>query len=295
MGMSGFNVSARKFHDIQVEAEQTKPPPKLGFCYCSIFRDSDPNFASGTCEYKGKYQSAKKEIEQEKKKWRPRMSRIVPTCLCFAVCGIVSAVGDTYFLQQAKTMNPKFWLLTIPINFFKKTYKGWQGKDGPKDKEKFGDLKGVGFARFLVAMGVSIICCTTAAIVEFCRLGVVQRNGLTDKPDENHKRGSSQLLAGIVSSPMKDEYLGHIVSAVSGIGTMGSSLCTFAVDVISKRIGKKGWFQDTLNESRLDYYYWMLAFLSALNFGFFFFINTVFKTWEPEQEEIRNQEDKKAI
>ncbi|KAL8517303.1 hypothetical protein ACS0TY_015513 [Phlomoides rotata] len=60
-------------------------------------------------------------------------------------------------------------------------------------------------------------------------------------------------------------YWGHFTDTVSGLGLMYSVICVYVVGKISERGGRQSWFQDSLNNSRLDRYYLMLAGLSALN------------------------------
>ncbi|XP_047324184.1 protein NRT1/ PTR FAMILY 5.5-like [Impatiens glandulifera] len=238
--------------------------------------------------------------DQEGKKWK----------LC-SVTEVENAKRDTYFQEQATMMNPQIWLWSFPLNSLKLIYDIFQGNNAPTDEIKFSSLKSVAFARFCVAMVVSIICCSTAAMVEFYRLGVVKRNGLIDKPDEvvpmsilwiipqfvllgyldrNSQRSSYQLLVDTFGSSMKEEgYLDHVVSAISGVGIIGNAICVFLVDMITRRGGKASWFQDTLNKSRLDCYYCLLAFLSAASFGFFLLMREVCKCWEAQLEEIENQ------
>lgn len=60
-------------------------------------------------------------------------------------------------------------------------------------------------------------------------------------------------------------YLKLIFVATLGLGSIGSTLSVYNAGVISERIGKHNWFQDTLNLSRLDNYYWFLAALTAAN------------------------------
>ena len=52
---------------------------------------------------------------------------------------------------------------------------------------------------------------------------------------------------------------------VIGAGTVGSVLSVYVVGKVSERGGRPNWFQDTLNKSRLDNYYWTLTVLSAIN------------------------------
>lgn len=60
-------------------------------------------------------------------------------------------------------------------------------------------------------------------------------------------------------------YLKYIFVATMGVGIIGSTVSVYYAGIVSERIGKHNWFQDTLNLSRLDNYYWLLAALTAAN------------------------------
>ncbi|KAL8526733.1 hypothetical protein ACS0TY_015801 [Phlomoides rotata] len=60
-------------------------------------------------------------------------------------------------------------------------------------------------------------------------------------------------------------YCPRFTYAVSGPGLMYSVISVYVVGKISEIGGREGWFQDSLNKSRLDRYYLVLAGLSALN------------------------------
>lgn len=49
---------------------------------------------------------------------------------------------------------------------------------------------------------------------------------------------------------------------------IGSWLSTAIVKIIERATGgeEKGWLRNNLNHSRLDYFYWLLAVISATNF-----------------------------
>ncbi|KAL1561981.1 protein NRT1/ PTR FAMILY 5.5-like [Salvia divinorum] len=53
---------------------------------------------------------------------------------------------------------------------------------------------------------------------------------------------------------------------------MCSCVCVYVMGKISKRGGRSNWFQHSLNRSRLDRYYWVLAGLSLLNMVVFLFV-----------------------
>ncbi|KAG6424323.1 hypothetical protein SASPL_114738 [Salvia splendens] len=56
-------------------------------------------------------------------------------------------------------------------------------------------------------------------------------------------------------------YADNLAKGVSGLGYMCGVLSVYVVGEVSGRGGHRSWFQDTLNTSRLDRYYWVLAAL----------------------------------
>ncbi|BFG36360.1 hypothetical protein CerSpe_226340 [Prunus speciosa] len=130
-----------------------------------------------------------------------------------------------------------------------------------------------------------ILCSITAAKVETRRLGVVKRHGLIDKPEETVPMSMFWLLPqflllggleGIAESsidsflvkqvpPSVDQCVVRFCVAFLGVGSIGGVLSVYVVGEISGQGGKPSWFQDTLNKSRLDHYYWTLAALSSAN------------------------------
>lgn len=62
-----------------------------------------------------------------------------------------------------------------------------------------------------------------------------------------------------------------------GVGVMWS-IISDNVGSISKKISGINWFQSTLNKSRLDNYYWVLAAFYAINLVGFSCINC-YLTW----------------
>lgn len=131
--------------------------------------------------------------------------------------------------------------------------------------------------------------------MEMKRLKVIRRYGLVDKPDDEVIPMHAAwlllqffLLAGLDSFLRKSilefyrdcapehlqrrlddkrgndgralwRYFNVAVDFVSGLGFLLSVLSVYIVGKLSN------WFQYTLNRSRLDRYYWLLAGLSAVN------------------------------
>lgn len=229
--------------------------------------------------------------------------RMVPMWLTFIMCGVVSSVANTYFVEQANHMNPKIGKWKVPTQILLLLFKSGQSTFGAaafvllKISKRYAPSVGIG-----VAMVFSVLCCITAARIEKKRLNVIRRHDLLDKPDEDIPMSvywllfQFFLLSGLDSfleksvaefytnqSPKSmQKYLGYFTKAVSGVGFMCSYLSVYVVGKISERGGKTNWFQFTLNRSRLDRYYWVLAALSSVNLIAFVFVAKCYSYQNPE-------------
>ncbi|KAK9070798.1 hypothetical protein SSX86_011200 [Deinandra increscens subsp. villosa] len=213
--------------------------------------------------------------------------RMLPVWLTFIVIGIVLSIGNTYFLEQANHMDRKLGKLTIPIPFFLLFYKGTLSISTSfyslltiMFKKKYAPPIGIA-----TSMVFAVLCCITSAKVETRRLHRIRDHGLLDKPDERIPMSIFALLPqfmllaavdGIANrsisgffkhqtpEPMH-KYLTFFTNGVLGLGSMASVLSVYVVGKVSERNHKPNWFQYTLNKSRLDRYYMVLAGLSAAN------------------------------
>ncbi|KAJ0916017.1 putative proton-dependent oligopeptide transporter family [Helianthus annuus] len=73
------------------------------------------------------------------------------------------------------------------------------------------------------------------------------------------------------------KYLEYFTKGVLGLGTMASVLSVYVVGKVSERNHKPNWFQYTLNKSRLDRYYLVLAGLSTVNLFIYVFVAYFYK------------------
>ncbi|KAD3067726.1 hypothetical protein E3N88_35606 [Mikania micrantha] len=89
-------------------------------------------------------------------------------------------------------------------------------------------------------------------------------------------------------------YLAYCTKGVLGLGNMASVLSVYVVGKVSERNGKPNWFQYTLNKSRLDRYYWVLAGLSAVNLVIYVIVACFYKYKESlddeDEEEVEGGE-----
>ncbi|CAI9782402.1 unnamed protein product [Fraxinus pennsylvanica] len=214
---------------------------------------------------------------------------MIPMAMAFIFGGLLSSLSHTYFIEQAKNMNYKVGSLTIPITvlfwfyaqgrqYFPKLYFGF-ANCGPNARF-YAPILGIS-----VSMMLGVLCCITAASVESRRLDVVRKHGLLGKPDDTIPMSVFWLLPQYILLRAVDgilefstaaflnnyfilpwsQFMLTFTSLGQGLGCLGSVLCVYIVGKLSERGGNPSWFQGTLNESRLDKYYWTLAWLIASN------------------------------
>lgn len=268
--------------------------------------------------------------EQETKKWKlctvteveetKLLIHLIPLSLTFIFCGVVSSIGNTYFIEQTNHLKHNIGKLSIPAlsllwfydqgkTIFSKIYFFIAECLGGNGARQYAPPIGIA-----VSMIFGILACITAASVERKRLDVVEKHNLFDKPNDKIPMSVFWLipqfvligaLDGIFETSMviffSDQvglairgYAVHFSMAVMGLGNLGSVLSVYVTKKISEKGGKVGWFHKTLNKSRLDKYYWTLAWLTAANLGFYIVMAMIYKYQEaedPESEENEGEEN----
>ncbi|KAH9736417.1 protein NRT1/ PTR FAMILY 5.5 [Citrus sinensis] len=239
--------------------------------------------------------------QQERNRWRlcsvteveetKRLLQMIPICLTFIMPGVVSSIGNAFFVEQADLLNKKVGNLKATTVILLPFYDSAQ-----KNMANIytwclccfalmGMKKYVPVVGFAVSMIVAILCCITAAMVESRRLDVARSHGLIDEPDAEIPMSLFWLLPqflllgwfdGIRDKSIDEffndqcprslhKYATLFSTAVTGLGVIGGVLSVYLVGIISESKGKDNWFQFTLNHSRLDNYYWVLAAFTAAN------------------------------
>ncbi|CAI9782400.1 unnamed protein product [Fraxinus pennsylvanica] len=252
------------------------------------------------------------EVEETK-----TIIRTIPVWLTFIFCGIVSSIGFTYFIRQLNHLSPKVGRLSVPSTLLLWFYNQAKSKSNELYVKFTNSLDESGSRKFAPAIGVglsmifAILCCISAAIVENKRLDVVQKHGLIDKPNATIPMTMFWLLPqflllaaldGIFYSSavcfFKDQfptstkkYLPSFISSVFGVGILSSVFSVYIVGKISEKGGKNpNWFQHDLNKSRLDKYYWTLAWLSAINLVIFIVVAIFYRYNESELQKLETPE-----
>ncbi|KAL4606158.1 hypothetical protein ACB092_09G082200 [Castanea dentata] len=264
-------------------------------------------FTTGSFSYKRRRELCNREEVEDTK----NVIRMIPMWMTFIMCGVVISIGNTYFLEQAKDMNQKVGKWKIPLPIFKLFY--------DLVKEYFPNLyvkvtklvikeKYIPPCGIAAAMLFSILCCITAVEVETRRLDVVKRHLLLNNSNDNNEKIPMSmfwllpqfLLLGAVEGISKDcidrfftnqaptsmkRYLQLFSYGVIGAGTVGSVLSVYVVGQVSGSGGKRSWFQDTLDKSRLDNYYWTLTALSSANLILYILVALFYTYKDPPSEE----------
>ncbi|GMH21788.1 hypothetical protein Nepgr_023630 [Nepenthes gracilis] len=143
--------------------------------------------------------------------------------------------------------------------------------------------------RIGTGMLISLISMVIAALVESKRLEVALEHGLIDLPkatvpmsvwwlvpqyalfgvaDVFTMVGLQEFFYDQVPNELRSVGLSLYLS-IFGVGSLLSSLLVSAINEATGRDGKESWFSDNLNRAHLDYFYWLLAGLSAVGLALF--------------------------
>ncbi|KAI3917872.1 hypothetical protein MKW98_000106 [Papaver atlanticum] len=221
--------------------------------------------------------------------------RLVPIWIVCLVYAIVSAQCSTFFTKQASTMNrtigqgiqiPPASLLSVislSIIIFIPIYDRLfvpLSRVLTQKESGITMLQRIGCGIFLSTMAMVL-----AALVEKKRLQTALDFGLIDKPNEIIPISFGWLvpqyiLFGIAEvfamvglqeffyDQMPDDLRSMGLSlylSIFGIGDFLSGFLIYAINKSTSRRIQGTWFPDNLNRAHLDYFYWFLAGLSALN------------------------------
>ncbi|XVE97565.1 hypothetical protein REPUB_Repub03eG0030400 [Reevesia pubescens] len=142
-------------------------------------------------------------------------------------------------------------------------------------------------------MGIGLLCSCTSmvslAIVEYIRRKIAIQEGLSDEPQATVHMSALWLLPFNVLGGLAEAFnaigqieffyselprtMSSIASNLFGLGASAASLVASFITSIVDDVTKKGgesWISSNINKGHYDYYYWLLAGLSMLNFIYFF-------------------------
>lgn len=237
------------------------------------------------------------------------MVRLLPIWATTIIFWTTYAQMITFSVEQASTMERNVGRFQIPAGsltvffvaailftlafnevFIMPLWKKWKGKPGLTNLQK-------------ISMGLvlSTIGMAAAAIVEKKRLSVAKTMGGTASTStlpisvfllipQFFLVGSGeafiytgQLDFFITQSPkgMKSMSTGLFLTTIS-LGFFISSFLVLIVKRVTGRADQQGWLADNINYGRLDYFYALLAILSAINFGVYLICAVWYKPKNPK-------------
>ncbi|XP_062113157.1 protein NRT1/ PTR FAMILY 8.3-like [Humulus lupulus] len=220
--------------------------------------------------------------------------RLLPIWATGIVFFVDAAQVSTMMLEQGMVMDSTIGSLTIPpvalatfdvvvillvvpmydrvIVPFVKRFTG--------NEKGFTELQRVGIGLFILVLSMS-----AAAVVEMYRLYLAKELGLVDKKvyvplsilwqiPQYVLMGTAKVFTSIgqieffyEESPSAMRSLCSALLLLNlSLGFYLNSVILIVVTFFSTKGGKVGWIPDNLNEGHLDYFFWLLAALSFLNF-----------------------------
>lgn len=223
--------------------------------------------------------------------------RIVPVWLACFMYGVVSTQMSTFFTKQGSTMDrhlsshfniPPASLQTLATVVILILLPIYDRVFVPAARRLTGHERGITLLqRIGTGLFVSVLCLIIAAVTELKRRTVAAQHGLLDSPNETIPLSIAWLLPQYALVGVSDVFaivgqqeffydqmpdalrsLGMaLYLCAAGMGGFLSSILIAIVDKVSIHGSKNsgGWLPDNLNRSHLDYFYWLLAVLGAIN------------------------------
>ncbi|XP_065615754.1 protein NRT1/ PTR FAMILY 5.4-like [Quercus suber] len=220
--------------------------------------------------------------------------RLIPIWLSSLMFGVVATNTSTYFTKQGSTMirsiGPHFQIPAASLQAFVGitimiTVPLYDRVLVPITRKFSGHRSGITLLqRVGIGLCISLLTMVVAALVEAKRVSIAKQYDLVDKYKEIVPMSVWWLLPQYILSGLADmftfvglqelfydqmpESLRSLGAAayvsVLGVGSFISSAIISIVQAISSSCGEK-WLGNNLNRAHLDYFYWVLSGLSALN------------------------------
>ncbi|XP_028760964.1 protein NRT1/ PTR FAMILY 5.7-like [Neltuma alba] len=194
----------------------------------------------------------------------------------FFAYSLIFASGDTYFVMQAQNLNPKVgdFHVSVLLFFVLQSLVAFAVRTIQPIRKLVKPTWSIGIGMFC-----SVLCCIAAALVELRRLKLIKP---AFKEDPSHiiplsimvltaqyfllglMQGCAEyglgafLCIGVPKSMMK--FVEPCVEMLWGLGNLCSALFVLIFH---------SWIKDSINDSHLDKYFFMLASVSFVSFGIY--------------------------
>ncbi|KAG2322430.1 hypothetical protein Bca4012_056817 [Brassica carinata] len=147
--------------------------------------------------------------------------------------------------------------------------------------------------RIGTGMVLATLTMVVAALVESKRIQTAKEYGLIDQPETTVPMsiwwlvpqylmlgladvltlvGMQEFFYSQVPTELRSIGLALYLSAL-GVGSLLSSLLVSVIDLVTGGDAGNSWFNSNLNRAHLDYFYWLLASVSAVGFSVFLFVS----------------------
>ncbi|XP_004307113.1 PREDICTED: protein NRT1/ PTR FAMILY 5.4-like [Fragaria vesca subsp. vesca] len=245
--------------------------------------------------------------------------RLLPVWMCCLMFAVVQSFVQTFFTKQGSTMIRSIGslklpqaslqvflgltiMITIPIYdriFVPLARKFTRHSSGITILQRIG-----------TGLLISIISMVVAGVVEAKRVRIARDHNLLDNPqaivpmtvwwlipqymicglsDAFAFVGIQELFYDQMPEAMRSLGAAFYLS-VAGVGLFVSSGIITLVQVISSKGGEK-WIGNNINRAHLDYFYWVIAGLSALNFCLYLWISSGFVYKKIEADECNMEKE----
>ena len=228
--------------------------------------------------------------------------RVLPIWLSCLMFGMALTQGNSLFVKQGSTMDRSlgFHFLVPPASLLAiSTISGlvfvtiYDRCMVPVARRITGNERGITvLQRIGIGMFFSVLSMVTAALIEKKRIHVAKSHDLLDSPRSVIPLSVFWLapqfvLMGIACVftlvGMQEYFYDQVPDSMRSLGiALSESVLGIAsflgslVITIVERASKGRWFGSNLNRSKLDYFYWLLAILSAINLCCFVYMTRIY-------------------
>ncbi|EES01830.1 hypothetical protein BDA96_03G400300 [Sorghum bicolor] len=275
---------------------ESSPFARLARAFIALIKGSKSSQSDGTLA------SDDDAGHREEVKGVLRLFPIWATCIIYAV---IFSQSSTFFTKQAATLDRRIGptlrvppaalqtFISVTIMVFIPVY---DRAFVPLARRLTRLSSGITMLqRIGTGLVLALVAMVVAALVEMRRLGVARDAGLVDQPkaalpmslwwmvpqyvlfglsDVFAMIGLQEFFYDQVPDALRSLGLALFLS-IFGVGHLFSSFIISAIDGATKKSGAS-WFSNNLNRAHLDYFYWLLAGLCAVELAAFVIVSRVY-------------------